>query len=254
MLDVLKLSDLSPGATYAILSCVTLCDQSELVLGTFKSSAPLNRDQAGAIMTFAFKHVASLSPSYITVKMTDEYCALDDGHEKEWGVTLSCVQGETIEDLVHLAREHFIAAAPGLHNLCATLHIHVEDIADLLPIMNDMNDLLDITQLVLVAPLQMSALESFVHPSPSGRWLFPNLHELTVLPFGPVIDETLPNLVQARWEASRKAKRGKAKPDVVPIGDLYIHGEGSITRDAHAWLEKTKFLEFFDIAPEILLV
>ncbi|KAG8907889.1 hypothetical protein FRB99_001748 [Tulasnella sp. 403] len=252
ILDVLKLSQVSAPAICGILSCVTIHDQSNLFLDVSDSPAP-NRGEAETIATFAFKHIGSLAPWYVALKITDSDCNLDS-EGGNWCIVLPCTEGGTIEELVHFVNEHLTKTVPELHNVPAALRLDIQEVDVLLPIMSVIANLLNVIELVFIAPSQMSVLEPLASPLPSGKWLFPNLEVLRVSPYEVVVDETLPNVVRARWTASRKAKRGGAKPTVVPIKSVSIEWEGTITRRAWAWLTKTKLIEDFEVDPEILVV
>ncbi|KAG8907874.1 hypothetical protein FRB99_001733 [Tulasnella sp. 403] len=249
MLDALKLSGLSPEATCALLSCLTIHNQSNFLLNV---SLVLNRDEAEAIMAFAFRHVGSLSPSYFEVKISDRRYTLN--HEwEEWYIALSSVEGDATEDFVHVVNDRLTKAVPELHNVQATLRIDME-VVDLLPIMSVMDNLLDITALVLIAPLQISVLKPLSRPLSSGRWLLPNLEDLTICPYDTLVDSTLPQMIRARWKASDKKKHGDSNPGVIPIDTVYIDGEGEITQEAQTWLATTKLIQHFYIDSDKILI
>ncbi|KAG8897457.1 hypothetical protein FRB99_008129, partial [Tulasnella sp. 403] len=67
-LDVLRLSEVSAKAMCGILSCVTTHDQSEVYFD-LSEGWDLSKDEAVLIMTFAFRHLGALAPSYLAAKI-----------------------------------------------------------------------------------------------------------------------------------------------------------------------------------------
>ncbi|KAG8907904.1 hypothetical protein FRB99_001764 [Tulasnella sp. 403] len=118
-LDALRLSAMSAQAICGILPFVPVDDQSELFLGISGPSV-LNKDEAAAIMMFASKHLASLDPSSMEVKITDGNYVLGNS-DQNWCIVLSLMEEGSVEDLVRVVNDHLTKAAPGLHNVEAKL-------------------------------------------------------------------------------------------------------------------------------------